>query len=176
MTVVANDRLACDRPHFWDIKRKRNDEAAFQKVKILMKLEKNKAVAEHLSDNLERYSLGTVRTIEDFFKHTGIDPVTGLVHKNFCRPETGYKNEDNLSYNATKGPVRRLIEGFASEGQPVPAFAEVDAWRDFRTGRMSLTDPREDDDDLHTWKVILVLWFIAATVAAWIWYAKHGKW
>lgn len=98
--------------------------------------------------------------------------MTGIVTKNFCRPENGFKNEDNLSYNATKGPIRKLIEGFATEGAPVPAFVEIDAWRNFKDGRVRYSDP--DEDDVWFWKMVLVLWLIAACIAAWIWYSKRA--
>ena len=148
----------------------RNDDAGFAKVRILLQLDKKGSVAEHLSDNLERYSLGKVRTIDQFFKHTGIDPELGVVTRDFCKVDQ--INVDKLSFNATKSPIRKIIEGFVSEGSPVPSVVEVDAWRDAR-GNMRLDDPA--GGDIHTYRMVLFLWCVIGSMLAWMLVAKYRR-
>lgn len=60
------------------------DVDAHKKVQSLLGL-KRIAVPKHLRRNLDRYGLGTQRSLKGYFKHAGIDVENQSVHKSFCQ-------------------------------------------------------------------------------------------
>jgi hypothetical protein len=66
---------------------------------------------------LEKYGLGSVRSLEDYYKFAGIDLENKKVYKNFCR-ENNIATEDDIlmsnEVNHKKGstPSAGIIEGF----------------------------------------------------------------
>lgn len=163
-------------PKFWDHTYKLTDKPATQKVRFLLQLDPNAKVEDYIADNLDRFGMGTERTIESFYQWTGIDFNTMTVTKNFCRLEDDYKNHDTLSWNATKNPIRKAIENFVGEeGQEpnFPAFQIVEGFMG-ENGQITFQAPTPPMDDIHNeHKRILVLWLIVATVCAWLWLAKR---
>ena len=94
--------------------------------------------------------------------------------RNFCRLEDGEQNVDNLSYEATKNPIRKLVENFANEGGGSP-FTIVEAFLS-DNGEVMIAQAKPYTDAMHRDNVfILICWLILATMAAWIWYAKRSK-
>lgn len=95
--------------------------------------------------------------------------------RNFCRLENGEKNVDNLSWEATKNPIRKAVESFVGEGGSGEAFQIVEAYIS-EDGQVTIAEPEPYTAEMHhSNRVILVLWMILATMLAWLWYAKRAK-
>lgn len=176
---------------YWDLPNRPTDDAAVAKVKVLLKLDPNAKIQDYLKENLDMYGLGKVRSLEDYFKHAGIDPEKKVVTKNFCRRENGFKNKDNLSFNATKKPVEKFaqVEGFMGEDgmftitgegwedEPpatLPPFPDMtfQSFRDYN----DYPQPGSYTDEIHQRHVkMLIGLMILGTILAWLWYANHSK-
>ena len=163
---------------YWDLKNRPTDDAAVQKVKVLLKLDKNAKIADHLKENLDMYSLGKVRPLEDYFKHAGIDPDKKIVTKNFCRKENGFKNKDNISHSATKKPKEKFveIEGFMGEDGIFNISGgedfEYDSYEPFAMPVQNMCSSYTDKVHNMNKKILLGL-LILGTIMAWIWYSQH---
>ena len=72
-----------DDPKIWTDKSYRDDDA-FNKVKKLLKLDENASVPAYIQMNIDKYGLGTTRTLQDYYIFAGIDTNTKNVNKNFC--------------------------------------------------------------------------------------------
>lgn len=70
-------------PKFWDHHKGSEDAAAHSKVQHLLKLSKSTA-PPYVTKNLERYGLGTERSLDDYYKYCGIDLKKKKVNKSFC--------------------------------------------------------------------------------------------
>jgi hypothetical protein len=73
-------------PHVWDDKKTFDDTDALNKTKYILGLQdnENKPIPEYLKENIDKYGLGTKRTIQDFFDFAGIDVKNKTIYKNFC--------------------------------------------------------------------------------------------
>ena len=54
-----------------------------------------KYLVNYLQFNLDKYGLGKIRTLEDYYNFAGIDIVNKKVYKNFCR-ENNIATEDDI--------------------------------------------------------------------------------
>lgn len=81
--IVFHKYTRKDEPHVWD-DNKFDDRDAFAKVKNIIKLSKD-PIPETLNKQLEYYSLGNARPIEDYYKFAKIDIENKKVNSNFCR-------------------------------------------------------------------------------------------
>lgn len=61
------------------------DDDALNKVKLLIKLVPDGDVSEYLKENLDKYGLGSDRTIEEYYDFAGIDINNKTVSKDFCK-------------------------------------------------------------------------------------------
>jgi hypothetical protein len=90
-----------DQPHVWDDKKTFDDTDAFNKAKYILGLQDNgsKPIPDHVKENIDKYGLGTKRTLQEFFDFAGIDPKNKTIYKNFCpkphtiKPEKGVPKE-----------------------------------------------------------------------------------
>lgn len=75
-----------DQPHVWDNNKSYNDNDATNKIKMLLQLDPDAhtTVPEYVKLNIEKYGLGTKRTLQQYYDFTGIDIKNKTVSKNFC--------------------------------------------------------------------------------------------
>jgi len=73
---------------------------AVNKVKAMLKLdpEAQAKVPEHIKENIDKYGLGTKRSLQDYYNFAEIDVANRKVSKNFC----------------AKSPTTDVGEGFAN--------------------------------------------------------------
>jgi hypothetical protein len=115
--VVFHEYTRATKPKIWTDNPYYIDVPAFDKVKYYLKLMDNVNVRDDLKYNLEKYGLGSVRSLEDYYKFAGIDLENKKVYKNFCR-ENNIATEDDIlmsnEVNHKKGstPSAGIIEGF----------------------------------------------------------------
>jgi hypothetical protein len=85
-----------DQPHIWDDKKDYNDDDAFNKAKMILGFEgvKGETVPSHVKSNIEKYGLGTKRTLKQFFEFAGIDSANKKIIKNFCPHHKGVVKKD----------------------------------------------------------------------------------
>jgi len=81
--VVYHLYTRSDQPHIWDDK-DFNDTDAFNKVKFLMEMDKNVKIPAHLKENIDKYGMGTKRTLKEYYDFAGIDLKKKKIYKNFC--------------------------------------------------------------------------------------------
>lgn len=78
-----------NKPKFWDDWRgKRSDTDALKKVRYLLGLDDINKVPQKLRKNINKYGMGTDRTINEFWNFIGFDPTTKKFSKNFCNPKS----------------------------------------------------------------------------------------
>lgn len=94
-----------DENKIWTDKTYKDDDA-FNKVKLLAHLE-NQEIPSHLLDNIERYGLGKERTLDDYYKFSGIDLENKKVTKDFCRNPI-----EQLQEQSQEQPQENTIEHF----------------------------------------------------------------
>lgn len=86
--VIFHQYTREDAPKFWDDKQiftVNADEDAHTKVKQYLQLTGgDRPLPDHLSKNMSKYGLGSKRTIQDFYKFSGVDTQGKKTYKNFC--------------------------------------------------------------------------------------------
>lgn len=85
--VIFHQYTREDQPKFWDQKdvyTVNADEDAINKVKEYLQLEGGGPIPAHLKKNMSKYGLGTKRSLQDFYKFTGLDTQGKKTYKNFC--------------------------------------------------------------------------------------------
>lgn len=80
--IVFHEFTRAESPKYWALGT--DDSDGVKRVKYILGLRDDPGP---LSRGLDRYGLGKVRSIEDYWKFAGIDPRTGKVTKNFCQEE-----------------------------------------------------------------------------------------
>lgn len=81
--IVYHEYTRKEKPKIWtDLTY--SDKDALQKVKYLLGLSKNPP-PEYIMNNVEKYGLGTTRSLSDFYNFAGIDIKSKTTFKNFCR-------------------------------------------------------------------------------------------
>lgn len=98
--IVFHEYTRADKPKIWTDNPYYSDVPAFDKVKHYLKLiDNDKKVPDYLQFNLDKYGLGNVRSLEDYYNFAGIDIVNKKVYKNFCRTNNIATEEDILMSN-----------------------------------------------------------------------------
>ena len=101
--IIFHEYERKDKPKIWTDNPYYSDLPAFNKVKyyigIMEEKEKNN-LDKHISNNLDKYGLGKVRSLADYYRFTGIDIVNKKVYTNFCK-ENNKANEDDI-YNSNE--------------------------------------------------------------------------
>ena len=89
--VVYHLYTRSDQPHVWDDKKDYNDKDASNKVKMILQLEPgaDANVPNYLKSNIDKYGLGTKRTLQQFFDFAGVDVPNKKITKNFCPHNEG---------------------------------------------------------------------------------------
>ena len=94
--VVYHLYTRADQPHVWDDKKDYNDEDAFNKAKMILGFENNldEKVPKHVKSNMDKYGMGTKRSLKQFFDFAGIDAENKRIRKNFCPQYNGKVKSD----------------------------------------------------------------------------------
>lgn len=94
-----------DKPKYWGdkIKRSQSDEDdAHEKIRVMLKLNGNninKIKNINIKNSIQKYGFGKVRSLEEYYKITGIDVKNKKVTKNFCRENNIATEEDIFKSN-----------------------------------------------------------------------------
>lgn len=128
-----------DQPHVWDDKKEYNDEEAFNKAKLILGFNDadHGKITPHVKTNIEKYGLGSKRSIQEFFEFAGIDAANKRIYKNFCPHNEGVvkKDESHLAKLESEQKMERekklgheVAEGFHSIS---PEIYAPDFWSIF---------------------------------------------
>ena len=96
--IIFHEYERKDKPKIWTDNPYYSDLPAFNKVKyyigIMQENEKNN-IDKHIINNIDKYGLGKVRNIQDYFNFAGIDIANKKVYTNFCN-ENNKATEDDI--------------------------------------------------------------------------------
>lgn len=101
--VVYHLYTRSDQPHIWTDKKDYTDKEAFNKAKMILQLdpEAQNNVPEYIKSNIEKYGMGTKRTLQQYFDFAGIDVANKKITKNFCPHMNGQlRNPDLESFGS----------------------------------------------------------------------------
>jgi len=84
--IVYHEYTRANKPKIWTDNPTYSDVDAFNKVKKYLKLvnEDLKHIPQSVSVNMDKYGLGTRRTLEEYWKFAGINTANQTVSTNFC--------------------------------------------------------------------------------------------
>jgi hypothetical protein len=109
--IIFHEYERKNKPKIWTDNPYYSDLPAFNKVKYYVGLveekEKNN-LDKHISNNLNKYGLGTVRSLADYYRFTGIDIVNKKVYTNFCRENNIASEEDIFNSNEINHKVEKF--------------------------------------------------------------------
>ena len=109
--VIFHEYERKDKPKIWTDKTY-SDENAFKKVKyyigLIAESEKDN-LDSHIKTNLDKYGLGKVRSLQDYYNFTGIDIKNKKVYTNFCNENNVASEEDILKSNKMNEKIERFI-------------------------------------------------------------------
>ena len=111
--VVYHLYTRADQPHVWDDKKDYNDQEAFNKVKKILGFgdaEEDK-ITDTVKTNIDKYGLGTKRSLQQYFDFAGIDAENKRIYKNFCPHNNGVVKKDE-SFLAKKEEEENTQENF----------------------------------------------------------------
>jgi [Skp1-protein]-hydroxyproline N-acetylglucosaminyltransferase len=98
--IVFHEYTRADKPKIWTDNPYYSDMDAFNKIRYLLKLDENdNKLKPEMKLNLEKYGLGKVRTLQQYYELTGIDLKERKVYKNFCNKNNVSSKEDILKSN-----------------------------------------------------------------------------
>lgn len=86
-TRQESPKIWNDNPHYVDI-------PAFNKVKYLIGLDTNIELENHVKIDIDKYGIGNIRSLQDYYVYAGIDIKERKVTKNFCKPDNIASDED----------------------------------------------------------------------------------
>jgi len=93
--IVFHEYTRAEKPKIWTDNPTYVDIPAFDKVKYYIGLIDNDSkLTPEMKVNLDKYGLGKVRTLQDYYKFAGIDVKNKKVTTNFCRPDNKASDED----------------------------------------------------------------------------------
>jgi len=100
--IIFHEYERKDKPKIWTDNPYYSDLPAFNKVKyyigVLQENEKNN-IDKHIINNLDKYGLGKVRTLQDYFNFAGIDIINKKVYTNFCNDNNKATEDDIINSN-----------------------------------------------------------------------------
>jgi len=92
--ILFHEYTRKDKPKIWTDNPYYSDMPAFEKVKVYLKMI-NKDLPVDIKFNMDKYGLGTVRTLEDYYSFAGIDINKKTVSKDFCNNKDGFSTSDS---------------------------------------------------------------------------------
>jgi [Skp1-protein]-hydroxyproline N-acetylglucosaminyltransferase len=100
--IIFHEYERKDKPKIWTDNPYYSDLPAFNKVKyyigIIQENEKNN-IDKHIINNIDKYGLGKVRSLQDYFNFAGIDIANKKVFTNFCNENNKATDDDILKSN-----------------------------------------------------------------------------
>jgi len=100
--IIFHEYERKDKPKIWTDNPYYSDLPAFNKVKyyigIIQEKEKNN-IDKHIINNIDKYGLGKVRSLQDYYNFAGIDIVNKKVYTNFCNENNKATEDDILKSN-----------------------------------------------------------------------------
>jgi len=110
--IVYHEYTRANKPKIWTDNPTYSDMDAFNKVKHYLRFINDdiRQLPEHVSVNMDKYGLGTKRSLESYWKFTGIDTKKQTVSTNFCEPGNVATAED-----IEKSSEMRWKEGFENQ-------------------------------------------------------------
>lgn len=99
--IVFHEYTRAEKPKIWTDNKTYSDQDAFDKVKLYIKFldEEKRKLPEDVKFNMDKYGLGRVRTLEDYYNYAGIDVQNQVVRTNFCNPDNKATEDDILNSN-----------------------------------------------------------------------------
>jgi [Skp1-protein]-hydroxyproline N-acetylglucosaminyltransferase len=92
INIIFHEYLRSDEPKFWTDIKTYSDKNAINKINYYLKFGKQENVFIN-----DKYGLGTIRTLDDFYNYTGINIDDKKVHTNFCIDGNLATNEDIIN-------------------------------------------------------------------------------
>jgi len=112
--IIFHEYERKDKPKIWTDNPYYSDLPAFNKVKyyigLIQEKEKNN-LDKHISNNLDKYGLGKVRTLEDYYRFTGIDIANKKVYTNFCKLNNKADDKDIFNSNEHNHKIEKFSSG-----------------------------------------------------------------
>jgi [Skp1-protein]-hydroxyproline N-acetylglucosaminyltransferase len=105
--ILFHEYTRSDKPKIWTDDPHYSDSDASDKVKYYLKLENDDKLLKEMKINIDKYGIGKIRTLEDYYNFAGINIKDKKVYKNFCRKDNNASKEDISSSNQNP-----LIEKF----------------------------------------------------------------
>ena len=110
--IVFHEYTRADKPKIWTDNPYYSDMPAFDKVRYYIGLDKDDSkITPDLKINLDKYGLGKVRSLDDYYKYSGIDKDKKEVTTNFCRPDNKATEED-IKQSNEKNHVKENFKFF----------------------------------------------------------------
>jgi [Skp1-protein]-hydroxyproline N-acetylglucosaminyltransferase len=100
--IIFHEYERKDKPKIWTDNPYYSDLPAFNKVKYyigLMEENGKNNLDKHISNNLDKYGLGTVRSLDDYYRFTDIDIANKKVYTNFCKENNKATDDDIFNSN-----------------------------------------------------------------------------
>ena len=108
--ILYHEYTRSDKPKYWTDIKNYSDSKAFEKVKFLLKFNNDESkVHKDVKKDIEKYSLGKERTLEQYYEFAGIDIKDRLVRKNFCRKDNKATEEDIKNSNEKNKKIEKFI-------------------------------------------------------------------
>lgn len=105
--VVFHEYTRAEKPKIWTDNPYYSDLPAFDKVKYYLKLMNDAKVEDTLKFNLDKYGLGKVRSLEEYYNFAGIDVKNKRVYKNFCK-ENNIATEEDIKMSNEKDYANKV--------------------------------------------------------------------
>jgi hypothetical protein len=113
--IIFHEYERKDKPKIWTDNPYYSDLPAFNKVKyyigMLQENQKNN-IDKHIINNIDKYGLGKVRTLEEYYNFAGIDITNKKVYTNFCNNNNVASEEDIKNSNENKENFSNNDEGY----------------------------------------------------------------
>jgi len=98
--VVFHEYTRASKPKIWTDNPTYSDMDAFEKVKYYIGLVSDDSkIKDNFKKNLDKYGLGNIRSLQDYYNFAGIDINKKIVKKNFCRKDNIASDEDIFKSN-----------------------------------------------------------------------------
>ena len=93
--IVFHEYTRSEKPKIWTDNPYYSDMDAFNKIRYIIGLDKDDSkLKPEMKVDIDKYGLGTVRTLQQYYEFTGIDIKNRTVKKNFCRERNIASEED----------------------------------------------------------------------------------
>ena len=114
--VVYHAYTRSDKPKIWTDNPYYSDMEAFKKVQKYLDLvdNANVGIRDDVAVNMDKYGLGSTRSLKDYFEFAGIDVKNKQVRTNFCRENNKASDEDIKMSNEVNHHTKESFRTFRS--------------------------------------------------------------